>query len=80
MPVSTVAASNVRHFFMVISSEKQQVCLISLGRQRMTFTAKTGDELSVFRTISKASNRRKNQISLLCVFTAWRYAGILRRC
>ncbi|KEL77389.1 hypothetical protein AB07_4640 [Citrobacter freundii] len=40
MPVSTVAASNVRHFFMVISSEKQQVCLISLGRQRMTFTAK----------------------------------------
>lgn len=33
---------------MVISSEKQQVCLISLGRQRMTFTAKIGDELSVF--------------------------------
>ncbi|CDL38514.1 hypothetical protein [Citrobacter freundii] len=33
-----------------------------------------------FEQSAKHQTGVKNQISLLCVFTAWRYAGILRRC
>ncbi|KWZ87187.1 hypothetical protein HMPREF3212_04912 [Citrobacter freundii] len=33
-----------------------------------------------FEQSAKRQTGVKNQISLLCVFTAWRYAGILRRC
>jgi hypothetical protein len=81
MPVSMVAASNVRHFFMVISSEKQQVVPDK-------FRSPADDIYRKKSMISRLFFERfichetgiKNQISLMSVFTAWRYAGILRRC
>ncbi|RNW16490.1 hypothetical protein B9081_024385 [Citrobacter werkmanii] len=66
---------------MVISSEKQQVVpdkfrppAEDINRKKLVITC------LFFEQLVRQRPGIKNQISLLCVFTAWRYAGILRRC